>query len=137
MSDSLSGTPAALGAGSPWRFGLKAALAVAAMLAAGLAYHLWQRHVAVEPPTLDFAGMDPAIVALIQQSRDAVVAAPRFGPAWGKLGMVFLAYDRQDEARACFIHAERLDPVQFRWPYFHGLSLSLTDPDAALGYLQR
>lgn len=117
------------------------------VLAVGLAVFLW-RHVLssegasrevvlIEPPTIDQAGVDPAVLRLVTAARTAVVKAPRSATAWGQLGKLLLAHGFSDEAVTCFAQAERLDPREPRWPFHQGTTLSQGDPDAAIPKLQR
>jgi tetratricopeptide (TPR) repeat protein len=105
------------------------------ILAMGLAVSFWLRPRAPRPPTISTAGLDLAIAALIDKSVAEVRSSPRSGPAWGRLGMVLQTYDFKEDARSCFVEAERLSPQEPRWPWFHALLL-LPD-DAGLPKLRR
>jgi tetratricopeptide (TPR) repeat protein len=124
----------AAGAGRrrPWVIG---AAGIAAVAALALGYWLWPRP--PQPPLPDLADVDPEVVEAVTKARDAVGKAPSSGRAWGELGMVLRAHDFDDESSRCFEEAERLDPREARWPYFHGLTLILTDPDAGILCLER
>jgi tetratricopeptide (TPR) repeat protein len=82
-------------------------------------------------------GLDRIIAEQITQTLAQVVAAPRSGPTWGKLGLVFQAYDFKAEARFCFTQAERFDPHEPRWPYYHGGLLLAEAREAAIPKLKR
>src|SRR5262245_49517723 len=62
---------------------------------------------------------------------------PRSAAAWGEYGIVLRAYRQHAEADRCFQVAADLDPADGRWPYFIGAHLADTDPEAALGWLER
>ena len=72
--------------------------------------------------TLDFR-VDPKVVATLRARMEAVQRQPRSSAAWGWLGAILWAYDFRAEARVCLSEAERLDPTNPRWPYYHALSL--------------
>jgi superkiller protein 3 len=119
------------------RFVTVLALVVAAAVTAGVVRHFWSRDVAPEPPAVERTGVDPAIVAAIEQARGVVLQAPHSAAAWGQLGMVLTAHDFRGEANVCFARAEQLDPREPRWPYHQGIALTLGDPPAALAKLRR
>ncbi len=68
---------------------------------------------------------------------DEVRRSPRSAAAWGKLGKILAAHRFLEAARRCFIEAERLQPNEGRWPYFHGLTLAFSDNDGAINQFQR
>jgi tetratricopeptide (TPR) repeat protein len=102
-------------------------------IAVGIGWFLWRVPV---PPELDLAGADPAIVRAIDEARAEVHASPRSAAAWGRLGMLLRAHDFGMEANACFAQAERFDGTDPRWPYLQGLTLALSDRDAAIPLLE-
>src|SRR4051812_13730878 len=97
-----------------------AALGIVVLLGTGVAVWSWPRGRAV-PPLPDLHGRDAEVVQLIEQTHREVLAEPRSASAWGRLGMVLRAHNFGAEANVCFAEAERLDPGEPRWPYFHGL----------------
>jgi cytochrome c-type biogenesis protein CcmH/NrfG len=90
-----------------------------------------------EPPIPDLSDADPKVAEAISQARQEVLRVPRSAPAWGRLGMVMRAHDFAEEANVCFEQAEHLDPREPRWPYLHGLTLVLTNPQAGILSLER
>jgi tetratricopeptide (TPR) repeat protein len=96
-------------------------LAVAAVLvaAAGVGYYLWsgRGHAGQPPPPVPDALTDPPARQMVEGKRQAVLADPRRGPAWGELGMAFQAHEVFDEAMACYRRALDLDANDARWPY--------------------
>lgn len=89
------------------------------------------------PPSPSLASLDKPLASLIETSRQAVVAAPGSGTAWGRLGQAFQAVEFFAEARQCYGEAMALDPQSARWPHLLGL-LQLEDaPEAALRNLER
>ncbi len=97
-----------------------AALAATAAIGASLwvGYTLWVGGSAgPPPPPVPDALTDPLARKLVGQKRQAVLAAPHSGPAWGELGMAFDAHDVAAEATTCYRRALDLDPRDARWPY--------------------
>ena len=80
---------------------------------------------------------DPVVAAQLSESFDAVRKSPRSGELWGKLGMVLHAYLFEEEARICFAYAQRFDTTEPRWPYFEGIILLASNPEAAFAKLAR
>jgi tetratricopeptide (TPR) repeat protein len=76
--------------------------------------------------------LDAVALRLIEQSMTAVRAAPRSGPAWGRLGSVLKSFDFRDEAVRCLGIAGDLDPGEPRWPYLRGVLLANISPSNAL-----
>jgi tetratricopeptide (TPR) repeat protein len=95
-----------------------AAVAVV-IAAAGIGYYLWAGRGAAgpQPPPLPAALTDPPVRKMIDGKRQAVLAAPRSGTAWGELGMAFDAHDASAAAMACYRRAMDLDPNDARWPF--------------------
>jgi tetratricopeptide (TPR) repeat protein len=60
---------------------------------------------------------DPPARKIVEARRQAVLAAPQSGSAWGELGMACGAHDALDEAEVCYRRAMELDPREARWPY--------------------
>jgi cytochrome c-type biogenesis protein CcmH/NrfG len=105
-----------------------------------LSVTLWLALRASKPPQLpevDLTELDPDVAEAIAEAQDKVRQQPKNGAAWGRLGMVFLAHDLHEQAQSSFEQAEHFDPNDGRWPYLHGLSLILTQPDAGIPCLQR
>jgi tetratricopeptide (TPR) repeat protein len=110
-----------------------------ASVAAGIAVYLWRsRETPPLPPDVPGEGTEPAVVSVIEILRKRVLEQPRSAEAWGNLGTAFFVNTLPEPSRPCFSQAERLDPANPRWPYFHGLSLvNAGDPTAALPFLRR
>jgi tetratricopeptide (TPR) repeat protein len=121
----------------PTRFRWRWLLVLTLVLALAGGAWLWFASLPPTPPDPDLAGADPEAVAAIAAARAAALQSPRSAAAWGRLGMVLRAHDFGPDANRCFAVAERLDPRQPRWPYLHGLTLLLTDPEAGIPRLQR
>lgn len=89
------------------------------------------------PPNVALTAVDPAIATLIETSRTAVVASPRSGLAWGRLGQAFHAAEFHGAAVTCYSNALIFDQRDPRWPYLCGLLQLQEAPDAALSNLAR
>jgi tetratricopeptide (TPR) repeat protein len=99
--------------------------------------HRWRGETIPEPPSVSLTSLDPAIAEQIAHTVAVVRAAPHSGATWGRLGLVFQAYDFRAEARFCFAEAEQLDPREPRWPYYHGELLLPEATEAAIAKLKR
>jgi protein O-GlcNAc transferase len=104
-------------------------------------YRPEQAEVAViEPPDIDLAGVDPAIVRAIEAAREGLNRSPRSAEAWGQLGKVLLAHGFYVPASTCLAQTERLDPTKVNWSYLQGIALITADPPdptAAIEQFQR
>jgi tetratricopeptide (TPR) repeat protein len=110
---------------------------VVALLGVGAGAWYWLRPVPPVPPNPDLTGIDPEVAEAVRAARAGVEKAPRAAPAWGRYGMVLRAHDFEPESNTCFAEAERLDPREPRWPYLHGMSVVIGDPDAGIPLLQK
>ncbi len=114
------------------RYAIVAALIVAA--AAG-SWWFWTHRVSL--PSVDLGKADPKVAVLLHQHMNGVRHNPRSAESWGWLGALLWAYDYRPAARECFTRAERLDPGNPRWLYFHALSLMIATPNDAIPLLQK
>ncbi len=130
-----TGATSALRRRRSWRLAL-VVLAAGAVLA-GTVTLAARRGPATPVPAVDLADPDPAVLAAYRSARDAVLAAPRSAAAWGRYGMFLLAYGFRPESGACFAEAERLDPLEPRWPYYHSQVLPPEDLPQAVADLRR
>jgi tetratricopeptide (TPR) repeat protein len=116
---------------------LAGVIASAGILGMGV-YRRWQRPKPPEPPVLDLTGAEPEIARALESAREDVQKDPRSARGWGRLGMLLLAHDYRGECVPCFAEAEKLEPGEPRWPYFHGLAhVKLGAPEAAIPKLRR
>ncbi len=107
-------------------------LAAAAVLVG--VWFLYQRiYAQIDPPAVETAGVDPAVVRALEEKREAARRL-RTGRAWGELGMTFLTHGFGNQAIPCLRQAEKLEPDEPRWPYLQGVALR---PEKAVGKLQR
>lgn len=89
------------------------------------------RYGRAQPPAVATEGLEPPLARLIAERTAAVRADPYAAEAWGRLGIVYDVHDMPREAIACYERAQRLDPAEFRWPYFLALCELPTDHGAA------
>jgi tetratricopeptide (TPR) repeat protein len=89
------------------------------------------------PPEIDLTHAPPRVAQAVREARQRVIESPASGAAWGHLGMVLLAHEYDQPTTFCLAQAERLQPEEFRWPYFLGVNLSVSDPAAAARHFQR
>ncbi|HTU22098.1 MAG TPA: tetratricopeptide repeat protein [Gemmataceae bacterium] len=91
-----------------------------------------------EPPFVPLQGLEKPVARAIERAEKQVRESPRSGKAWGRLGMLLGGHGFRPQASECFAMAERLDPLEPRWPYFLGLSLQLDGlEDEAIPPLRR
>lgn len=109
-----------------------------AALALGASAYRWRRQPQLEPlPTVSIDSLEPPTKARIKEATAEVRANQRLATAWGTLGAILRAYEFGAEAEVCFRNAERLDSVDYRWPYLLGVSLAATDGEQALASFRR
>ena len=92
---------------------------------------------AADPPEVDVTGLPPRLAQRIQERRQAVLASPGAGQAWGSLGMVLDVHDLRAEAAYCYQQAMDLAGDDFRWPYFLGVLKLTSDQGEALELFAR
>ncbi|HJN10354.1 MAG TPA: tetratricopeptide repeat protein [Pirellulaceae bacterium] len=113
-------------------------LAIATVVIAGWAWYVRiDRPSRVPPPAVEAGTLYPEVATLLNQLREAVLAKPRDGEAWGQLGMAFVAHELFDASAICFAEAERFAPNTVRWPYLRGAVLEPVDKQAALACYRR
>jgi tetratricopeptide (TPR) repeat protein len=111
--------------------------AVVLLAGAAVGGYLLRRPRPPAVPTVATEGMDDEVVAAVNEARGRVVAKPDSAYEWGRFGMVLFAQRLYQDCPAVFAEAERLDPAEPRWAYFHGLALMYPEPERAVGFLQR
>lgn len=115
---------------------LLAILAVGSLLAMGIAGIL-RREEIVSPPVVEVADTDAAVLASLHAAQEEVRASPRSSTAWGRLGMLLFGYNFLPESRQCLAQAQRLDPKEPSWPYYHALTLLSESPSEAVDKLRQ
>jgi tetratricopeptide (TPR) repeat protein len=112
--------------------------AVGVVAGASIAVWLIRRTPLPEIPRPDPAAfVDQEVRQDISVAAGKVESAPRSAAAWGDYGIVLRAYRQHPEADLCFQTAAALDPTDGRWPYLLGHHRVETDPESAVGWLQR
>jgi tetratricopeptide (TPR) repeat protein len=107
-----------------------------ALLAAG-GWYAWRRHTAEVPPEIPAGVSDPRVAEAIGEARREVLRELASAEGWGRLGMLFQVHGYGASAVASYRQAERLDPHEPRWPYYHGLTLLPETPEAAIPFLRQ
>ncbi|MFN0017329.1 MAG: tetratricopeptide repeat protein [Pirellulaceae bacterium] len=104
------------------------ALPALAILAAGVYLVGWMNQPTLEPlPSLPMERTESKVRGVIESAAARVASNNRAAAAWGDLGFAYYSYQFDSQAQVCFRNAERLDPSDYRFPYFLGLSLNSTD----------
>lgn len=83
-------------------------------------------------PRIDTSDLLPAVAEDIDKKYAAVVQNADFASFWGEYGLVLLAHGFRREASDCFAEAERLDGLDYRWPYYFGMTIAMWDAQASL-----
>jgi tetratricopeptide (TPR) repeat protein len=101
---------------------LASILACLAILAVALVPTLIQRlQKAGIPDFPDCTGQSSAVVEYLRKAYDYALESPASDDAVGKLGMAFHAHLFYDEAGACYMRAQELNPDAWRWRYYAAL----------------
>jgi tetratricopeptide (TPR) repeat protein len=93
------------------------AAAIVLLAAAGISYYLLVGRAPGPPPPVPAELTDPPVRKVIEEKRQAVLAAPRSATAWGELGMAFDAHERWEQSQVCYERAMKLAPSDARWPF--------------------
>src|SRR5262245_28556987 len=101
-------------------------LVIFLLAAAGIGDYRWASRGAAgpPPPPVPTQVTDPPARKMIEDKRQAVLAAPRKGTAWGELAMAFDAHTASAEAVACYGRAMDIDPKDARWPFLLATQLN-------------
>jgi tetratricopeptide (TPR) repeat protein len=93
----------------------------------------------------DISGAERLMKEAVAESREEVaglLTASEPDPevlagAYGRLGALALLLEMEAQADTCFRNARKLQPAEFRWPYYAGyLAMMAGNADQALEYLQ-
>ncbi len=91
----------------------------------------------VSPPEVDLTSASAPLRDLITNAREAVIRVPGSANHWGRLGMILLANERDVDAVLCFQQAAALNPGDFRWHYYLGLTSTALNRDLAISALTK
>lgn len=80
---------------------------------------------------------EPRLLQAAETAQKAVVSAPDDAETWGNLGNVYLVHGWEAEAARCYQRAANIDPAEFRWFYYLGLSTYKTDAQTAVDSFQK
>jgi len=80
---------------------------------------------------------EPRLQQAAETAQKAVVNAPDDAETWGNLGNVYLVHGWEAEAARCYQRAANIDPAEFRWFYYLGLSTYKTDAQTAVDAFQK
>jgi tetratricopeptide (TPR) repeat protein len=119
------------------------ASAAVLVASAGIGYFICAGRIGAgpPPPPVPVELSDPPARKIIEEKRQAVLAAPRSGTAWGEAAMAFDAHELPAEAIACYRRALELDPNDARWPFLLASQLNRigtgSDKDEAVRLYRR
>jgi tetratricopeptide (TPR) repeat protein len=110
---------------------------VGLVVLAGVAWYGWCWYTRPSPPELPAGISDGRVAKAIEEARQQVLEERDSGESWGRLGMVLQVHGYTVPAVVCYTRAQRLDPDEPRWPYYHGLILLRENAGAAIDLLRR
>jgi len=90
-----------------------------------------------EPPAPPLDSAEPLVAERIREATEAVRADRSSAATWGRLGEIYDIHRFAEPALACYAEAERLDPADWRWPYFSGIVLRESDRARSLAAFER
>jgi tetratricopeptide (TPR) repeat protein len=96
----------------------------------------WRWYTTPTPPSVPLEGVTEETAEVVRKATQQVRQQPRSGKAWGELGLALIATHYNEQALVCLQQARRFDPKQARWAYWQGVTLSQSDPRAAIGYFR-
>ncbi|MFQ5674288.1 MAG: tetratricopeptide repeat protein [bacterium] len=88
-------------------------------------------------PAPDLKGVEVQVEKKISFLRLKVQEKPNSASTWGKLGMNFAVHEMKREAVVCYRQAADLNPREFLWPYYCGITLRELGSPEALDWLER
>ncbi len=88
-------------------------------------------------PPVETSDLLPAVARELEERQTAILEAPDSAAAWGEYGLVLLAHGFRKEAGDCFMEAEALDPADYRWSYYLGMTMGVWDAEVSLHAFER
>jgi tetratricopeptide (TPR) repeat protein len=80
---------------------------------------------------IDFSGSELQVGEKIRSLKKQVAKNPRSASDWGKLAMNLDIHDFKEQSIVCYKQAVKLDPNDFRWPYYLAIVLDeMGSPEA-------
>jgi tetratricopeptide (TPR) repeat protein len=92
---------------------------------------------ALDVPMPSLEGAEALVAERVREAAEEIVRDSDSSAAWGRLGVVYDLNGFAAEALPCYEQASKLDPDEWRWPYFAGIALLDADPPAAAEHLAR
>lgn len=116
---------------------LKGILAILSVCLLGLSGFLSYKFIFSQPspleslPNPELTSVDRQVADKIRAMRQETAQKPHSAQSWGNLAMTLDIHDFKQEAMTCYKQAIKLNPNEFRWPYFSAiLRCELGAPDA-------
>ena len=75
----------------------------------------------VSIPRPDFSNAEEPVKTRINQAAAAVQSEPNSARRWGEYAITLHAHSYDKEADVAYGEAQRLEPDEFKWPYFRGV----------------
>jgi len=72
------------------------------------------------------------LLQAVEVAQQAVEKAPEKADTWGQLGNVYLVHGWERQAAPCYRRAAEIQPNEFRWFYYLGLSTYKATPEVAV-----
>ncbi len=91
----------------------------------------------VELPPVDLSGAAPGLAERLQAAQKILSQEPEDAERWGAVGIVLDINGLQNAAVPYYARAQELAPDDWRWPYFQGICLRISDLNAATQQLLR
>lgn len=88
-------------------------------------------------PNPDLTSVDSRVVEKIRALRREVERNPNVAQLWGNLAMTLHIHDFKLEALPCYKQAIKLDPEEFRWPYYCTIIFSELGAQEAFEWFER
>lgn len=88
-------------------------------------------------PVLNYSNVEKQVVEKVERLRADVQGDPTSAAKWGSLGMNLHIHGFKQQARSCYEEASKLDPKEFRWPYFHAILLEESGSNKAMPWFER
>jgi len=92
---------------------------------------------ALDVPMPSLEGAEALVAERVREAAEGIVRDSGSSAAWGRLGVVYELNGFTGEALPCYQQASKLDPDEWRWPYFAGIALVDDDPAAAAEHFAR